>query len=139
MELYMRKTPGTYSLICCSQDDLESLKGLKADVSYKVKIKEQRNYKLLKKYFALMRFAFDHQDKYTSIDAMRAEIIMRTGRFVAHHHLSGKVSYTAASISFDKMEEGEFRKLCSDSIDVILEHFCLNMTDEALWQVIEFD
>lgn len=96
------------------------------------KVRKARNYQFHKKYFALLHFAFDNQEKYDTFEAFRAEVIMRAGWYQEHHHITGAISYSPKSIAFDKMDELEFGKLYQKSIDVILEHFLQGMTEPAL-------
>lgn len=136
MEMFMVKNLG--KLYPADQSEAEKMNGIQSDKILKVKVTNTRNYQNHKRFFALMKIVFENQDKYPSLEQMRKEIIMRTGRYVAHHHLTGAVSYSAESIAFDKMDESEFNQLFSDTIDVALKYFCKNMTEEQLWEVARF-
>lgn len=91
-----------------------------------------------RRFFVFIRFVFDHQDIYNSMDSLRREIIRQTGRCDAHHHLDGSITWVNHSIQFGKMGENEFRMLFSDCINVVLKYFCKNMTEDELWTVAGF-
>ena len=101
--------------------------------------KGTRSIALHRRYFAMLKEVHQHQEKYQDFNAMRKEVVMLTGRFTAHHHVrTNHISYQAASISFAAMDNNEFRLLVSQSIDVCLEHFATNMSDEQLWNLAGF-
>jgi len=135
MEIYLEKSNG--GIRAADEFEREKLKKLR-NGHYKVEIKQARNYKFHKKYFALLNYVLENQDKYTSLEPLRREIIMKTGRYEAHHHVHGGVSYYPQSISFAKMSEEEFKDLVSDSINVILRDFCTQIRDDQLWHIAGF-
>ena len=136
MECYLVKQNGR--LYPADQSEAEKLNGIEPNKPIKCKLSNLRNYENHKRFFALMNLVFENQDKYESLDVMRKEIIMRTGRYISHHHLNGAISYHPQSISFDSMQEDEFKQLFSDAINVCLKHFCTNMTEQQLWEVASY-
>ena len=83
----------------------EYLRRIKKESPLLVKITKPRNVGFHRKFFALMDIGFENQEKYDTLEAFRKEVVMRAGWFVEHHHLTGKISYEAKSISFAKMDE----------------------------------
>ena len=136
MIIYMKRAGK--SLAPVDGNELDKLTKVRADNVYKVDVKIARDYTRHKRFFAFLKIIFENQDKYSSFNSFRHELTMRTGRFTAHHHISGAISYSPKSIAFDKMSEEEFTDLCSDSIDVALEHFCSNLDNEILWNIARF-
>jgi len=121
-DLWMRK-----NLNQCLEpaDDMASeyLRNVKIGEMYLVNIRKPRNLQFHRKFMALIKIAWDNQERYDAFEAVRKEVTMRAGFFTEHHHLTGRVSYEAKSISFAAMDELQFTELYSKSIDVILQHF----------------
>lgn len=138
---WVRKT-ASQSLAATDDEGREYLKGLALGEPVMVTVKKPRNGKFHRKYFALLGVAFENQDKYEDREAFRAEVIMRAGYWVEHVHVSGKVSYTAKSISFASMDELEFSELYRKSVDVIINYFMPGMEpgelDRAVNEVLNF-
>jgi hypothetical protein len=129
--LHLYKHPGGV-LKAADADSAEYVKKLTEGEVIESKVRRARNYQFHKKFFALLAFAFDNQEKYDTPEAFRAEVTMRAGWYQEHHHLSGAISYSPKSIAFDKMDELEFGRLYQAVIDVILKHFLHGMTEPAL-------
>ena len=83
-----------------------------------------RNYRFHRKWFALVKFAYEHwqpshlQDAKwkdvipeKSFDRFRKDLIIMTGRYDAVYRVDGSVRIEAKSISFASMDEEEFQKL----------------------------
>ena len=135
-DLWMRK-----NLNQCLEpaDDMASeyLRNVKIGEMYLVNIRKPRNLQFHRKFMALIKIAWDNQERYDVFEAVRKEVTMRAGFFVEHVHISGKVSYEAKSIAFAAMDELEFADLYSKAIDVILKHFMPGTDPEALEQAVE--
>lgn len=129
--LYIYKHPSG-SLVAADEASAEYVKKLTVGEVISARIKKERNYQFHKKFFALINYAFDNQEKYDTPEAFRAEVTMRAGWYQEHHHITGAISYSPKSIAFDNMDELEFGKLYQRVIDVILKHFLPGMTQPAL-------
>ena len=91
-----------------------------------------RNYKFLKKYFALLNIGFDNwipgeiNSKYgtpeKNFDQFRDDCTIKAGYFYVVVRLDGSIRIKPKSISFAKMEEDEFSELYSKTIDVLLKY-----------------
>jgi len=94
--------------------------------------KKVRNYRFLKKYFALLNIAFDNWEpgeinsKYgvpeKNFERFRADVTILAGYFDTTVRLDGSVRVEPKSISFAQMDEEEFEKLYNKTIDVLLKH-----------------
>lgn len=104
-----------------------------------------RNYRFHKKWFALVKFAFDHWKPSSledsrwkdvvpekSFDRFRKDLIILCGMFNAVYRIDGSVRIEAKSISFAKMDEEEFKELWNITSKVILEHVLTNYTKDDL-------
>jgi len=104
-----------------------------------------RNYKFHKKWFALVKFAYDHWKPSNledarwknvvpekSFDRFRKDIIIMAGRYIAVYRVDGSVRIEAQSIAFANMDEEEFGKLYDKTANVILEKILTTYTAEEL-------
>lgn len=108
-----------------------------------------RNVRFHRKYFALLNTIFDAGgcDHYQNLEAMRAAMIIHSGRFelVAIRKPDGKTitAIERHSISFAKMEELEFSRLYSETLDIglkmIPKHWSREDLDNAVAAILEFD
>lgn len=116
--------------------------GVKAD------FKRVRNYRFLKKYFALLTLAFDHwapgevSSKYgvpeKNFDRFRADVTILAGYYETTIRLDGSTRIEPKSISFAKMGEDEFSALYSNTIDVLIKHvYGQNWTPEQIDETVK--
>jgi hypothetical protein len=109
-----------------------------------------RNYRFHKKWFALIKFAYEHWEPKNfqdakwkdvipekSFDRFRKDIIIMSGRFNAVYRVDGSVRIEHQSISFAKMNEEEFKELWSATTTVILERVLTTYTSDDLQQVVK--
>jgi hypothetical protein len=136
VEVVLQKVNDVFVPSC--DHDAEKLEVIKNGEYINCKTKKQRNGAYHRKYFALLNHVFHNQEKYDAFEAFRAEVTMRAGYFEEHKHLSGQVSYSPKSISFEKMDEIEFRDLFSKTIDVIINHFMRNATPDEIMNVVGY-
>lgn len=135
MKIYLKKH--YYSLVPCDDESLEALKKLKADKTYYLDVKVARNYLFHRKFFSLLKYGFDNQDRYDDFTSFRYEVIMRAGFYKTHITIKGKTLFIPDSIAFDKMPAEEFEKLYDKAIDVILKHF-IDDTKEHVEEVLSY-
>lgn len=112
--------------------------------------KRVRNYAFLQKWFCLARFAFDHWEpkelqspRYRgvvpekSFSGFRKDLIILSGYYDAYYRVNGDVRIEAKSISFENMEQAEFERLYSATIDAVLKHVLTHYTRDDLDEVVE--
>ena len=121
MEIIFQKQNDYF--IPCPGLDAEKLENVKNGEYVRCKTTKARNGAFHRKYFGLLHFVFDNQDKYDVFEAFRAEVTMKAGYYHEHQHINGHVSYMPKSIQFSKMDEVEFRDLVNKTIDVIMRDF----------------
>lgn len=126
----------------------------------KAKISKPRNMAFHRKYFALMKYAFEHwnlpeislQGRPISKDndiyyyngqkieknykTFRKNIQILAGFGDPIFTLNGDVRFESKSISFGSMEADDFDKLYNSVINVILKHVLKNYTKDDLDQVV---
>lgn len=113
------------------------LKRLKIGDDCLVKVTKPRNIQFHRKFFALLNYAFENQERYEDFEAFRKEVTMRAGWWEEHVHVTGQVSYTAKSIAFANMDELQFDELYRKAITAIIEHFLVGMDPEELDRAVE--
>jgi len=106
-----------------------------------------RNYRFHKKWFSLVKFAFDnwtppeikHRGSFVQkdFDNFRGNIIILTGHNKTVFNLDGSFEVKPKSISFAKMNEKEFDVLYSKTKVVILDNILINYTKEDFEEVIK--
>lgn len=116
--------------------------------------KRVRNYKFHKKYFALVKFAFDQWEPKDGLtyqgqpvmknkDRFRKDVAILAGFFESTVNLKGEVRLEAKSISFAQMDEIEFEALYNATINVILSRVLTRFSradiDEVVEKLLRFD
>lgn len=119
MKIFVKKTIS--GLVPCSRTEFDKLQEAKLKLGefYEVEIKKKRNILFHRKYFALINICFDNQEIFESADELRYYIIMKAG-FVKPIKTPTGIMYMPISINFASMDEIEFEKLYSASIDVVI-------------------
>lgn len=128
MKLYVQKQLNG-SLIPCHNSDWEKAKKLKPNNEYLVEIKQPRNIKFHRKFFALINMLFDNQEQYKNIERLRKDLIIEAGYYDEWADLNGVIQREAKSISFAQMNEAEFSDLYNRVIDVIVQYFHFDKQD----------
>lgn len=124
-------------LVPMDDSDYDNKRKLTIGKVYKVTIKLPRNYELHKKYFALIKCAWEFQLE-RSVEHFKNDMdIFRKTLEIAAGHCD--IAYSikrkewieqAKSISFDKMDEFEFRDLYERVKDVLYKHFLSHVSQE---------
>lgn len=121
------------SLLPADDEQADLLSKIPAAALVRVTVARVRNGKFLRKYFALLKFAFDmwtelqpkreHRGQLvvTSFDRFRDEVTILAGHYEAVFSVSGELRLQAKSVSFAKMSEEDFEKFYSHVIDVLLQ------------------
>jgi len=85
--------------------------------------KAVRNYEFHKKYFGMLKMAFENQEDYPSLEKLREAAQIAAGYYEVIYMLDGRRGLKSQSIAFDSMNQEEFEKLYSAVLNVILAHF----------------
>jgi len=100
--------------------DADKLRKINRGVDLEIEIKQPRNYKFLKKFFALINMVYENQDIYINIDHLRKDLTIEAGFYEEHADFNGEIIRTAKSISFAKMTEAEFSDLYGKFCDTVI-------------------
>lgn len=95
--------------------DVDDRHKLAIGQKYWCEIRRARNYEFHKKFFALVRLAYDNlpeglEKRYPSPETLRDDLLIRCGYTERVNSRQGMVD-VAASIAFDKMGQDEFERL----------------------------
>lgn len=130
-EIHLKKI-ATGALLPADPESAEWISKMKIGQIIHADFKKSRNYRFLKKYFALLNIGFDNwtpgevSSKYgtpeKNFDRFRADCTILAGYFETYIRLDGSVRIEPKSISFSSMSEEEFEKLYSSTIDVLIKH-----------------
>ena len=151
MELFLNKVNG--GLVPAYQSDREQLDTLKSGALLECKLTKKRNSQFHRKYMALLNIGFEcfepveaeHKGNPVQkhFDRFRKDVIIATGRYDLVGRIDGTAKAEAHSMSFSKMDDVEFEKLYSDTINVLLQRVMKNHTADSIdhWvnQILNFD
>ena len=116
--------------------DYEKLKKIKVGDLLECEIRKPRNYKLHKKFFAMLNLVFQNQERYDNIDDLRHDLTIVSGYYTERVNIQGEPVKIANSISFAKMTETEFSNLYDSFLTQVQKyfHFDKEMVNENLEQ-----
>lgn len=139
MKIYLRKIAYVGgSLMPDTPEDAEFVSKLKLGEIVAAEVTRPRNYKFLRKYMALIRYAYDNRDgsEEYSIGAFRKSVEMQAGHFEPVK-AGGYLFKIPKSISFAEMTEEDFDKLYSKVIDVLIKRFMKGYTKADMERCVE--
>lgn len=120
MKLYVIKTQT--GLKPCYDSDMLSYAKIPLGETFGIEYKKPRNYEFHKKYFALLKLAFENQQDYRNLNDMRRDLIITAGYYdEVVNKVTGEVYKLANSISFTAMDNNEFSELYEKTKDVITQ------------------
>jgi hypothetical protein len=110
-------------------------KGKPGDIYYVEvkKYKDQRNAKLLQKYWVMLQVIVDNQENYRTKEDLHHDIKWALDiTVVKQNMLTGEMIKEVGSVAFDKMENDDFNKFYSDAITLIVERVLIGTDPEEL-------
>jgi len=142
VEVFLTKRPdGT--LAPNTEDDVWQLGKIKVGQPVRVTLKRVRNYEFHRKYFALMKFAYDHWEQphnevaVKDFDRFRKDIIILAGYYEQTLRLDGTTRVEAKSIAFHNMDEDEFEKLYNASVEVIRRYIFNDIDPDEMGYMLD--
>lgn len=111
-----------------------------------VTVSRMRNYQFFKKWWALVKLAFDHWDACEfkndhgavkpCFDRFRKDVTIMAGLYEQSIRLDGSVRVEAASLAWGSMTEEAFTDLYERTVDVLLKKVLLTYSREDLDDVV---
>lgn len=139
-EMYFKKSGQILIPEFISQEDFKELPN---NTVFKVVISQPRNYKLHKKFFSMVKCAYDLWEPNgvegvaKSFDNFRSELTILCGHYETVFSVHGSsFKLIPKSISFAKMDEQTFKNLYSTAIDIILKNVLKNYTKDDFEEVV---
>ena len=111
-------------------DDYDYEESKKIAVGKVVKATKLRNYKHLKKSFALLKVGFDNQEAFDSFDVYRKVMTIRAGYYDTVQNTK-KDGFTPIpkSISFEKMNQEDFNNWYDDTMKVVSQDLGITVAE----------
>lgn len=130
MELYVVKTINNL-LKPAFDEDLANFKKLPKDGYFEIKYTAKRNIKFHRKFFALIKLAYENQSDYRLTEDLRRDLIITSGHYEeVVNKITGEVYKIAKSLQFSKMDETEFSQVYEDVKEVVIKW--LGIDNESL-------
>lgn len=118
MKLLVKKTNS--GLKPMYDSDYEIYSKIPLGEEFEIDYKKSRNLKFHKKFFALIKLAFENQEQYRLLDELREDLTIQAGYYYEHtNFITGEIKTRAKSISFANMEELDFSNLYESVKNVI--------------------
>lgn len=130
MKIYLKKHLN--ALHPTDEESAEYLKGVKPGVVVSCEMKRPRNYENHKRYFSLLKLAFENQEKFKSIDQLKEAIKFELGHTELIRKFDGSFIEKAKSINFASMNEAKFQQYFSMSINIIIKYVLPDIGYEEL-------
>ena len=101
-------------------------------------IKKNRNPRNHKRFFAFVKQAFDMQEFYEEIEVFRKVLQLKAGFFDLVISEKGKNVYLPKSISWDELDEIEFRELFNRVVNAFIRDFGDKLNDIQINSILEY-
>lgn len=108
------------SLVAVDEHAQEAIGRLGAEADIYVWLKQARNPKHHRKFFALVNTIFKAQSKYPTQESLLTAIKIAVGHVDTFVGADGKVYYVVRSLSFDAMDQAEFDRFYEAVIDIVV-------------------
>jgi len=133
MLLNLKKT--MQGFIPCDEESVKTFNKLNEGVDIFVEFKPRRNYRLHKKYFALLNAVIINQQHYKTVDNLHEVVKFKAGYYETIIPLEGDPFLKTKSISFHSMDNMEFESFYNVALDE-----CIALVgDEAIEEIIRFN
>lgn len=117
MEIYLvKKLNGSF--VPAHDSDYQNAKKIKLGEPFRFDIKQPRNQKFHRKFFALINLVFENQEIFANREDLRKFLTMKAGYYKRIETTSGEM-ILPKSVSFAKMDGIEFAELYDRVLDVI--------------------
>ena len=134
MKILVTKTPS--GLKPTYDSDYEIYSKIALGETFEIEYTKKRNIRFHRKFFALMKLAFENQQDYLSLERMRKRLIEVAGYYDEYRDpLTKELVKEVHSISFASMTQYEFENLYSSVKYVIVQW--IGVTDENIEEEIE--
>lgn len=104
-----------------------------------VEIKQSRNIKHHRMFWALMTIVHDNMDhgRYPTVEDLTAAVKISAGLRTRIELPNGEIGFIPGSIAFNKMDQTAFSAFYSRVCDLIVKHFLPGVSSDALREEVE--
>jgi hypothetical protein len=138
MKLFAVKVGGS---LVPEPESVEDFEKIGAGEIVEIEIKKRRNIRFHRKFFALLKVAFDNQDTYSNPEHFRKAVLLESGHYEMVK-IGEKIVFDVSSISFARCDEFKFSQIYDKALDIIIEKYCKGSTaeeiNEAVARVMDF-
>ena len=131
MKILVEKTLQGYIPAFGSDHEVRKKDKHKIGEKYWIEIKQSRNYLYHKKYFAMLKMAFNNQEKYQNEEHFRKLAQMKAGYYEEIKTDKGIV-YMPISISYDSLDNIAFGELYNKVHEVLWNDYFSHLSNEDL-------
>jgi hypothetical protein len=146
LKIHLVKTQA--GMVAADHETEEYLKKIGLGEMIGGEFKKTRNYRFLKKWFALLNIGYDnwqapevesvHGVPVKNFERFRGDICILCGFYHQTIRLNGEVRIEPKSVSFGRMTEDEFSDLYSKTITVLIENVWRgSLTEEEVNQMVD--
>lgn len=121
MKVFLKKKLGSF--IPADEDAQEAIKKIKNGEVVRVELRRPRSHAQHNLAMAVLKLAFDNQEKYERFEDLMVEVKLKCGHYKEHLTTKGKIIYVPKSIAFESMKQDDFNVFFERMVDVILKHF----------------
>jgi hypothetical protein len=119
---------GQYEVAPESEDDFGNVA---VGEVVRVKMDMPRNLGFHRKFFVLLKVAFDNQDRFDNFDIFRRAVLVESG-YCSLVKVEDRIIFLADSISFANCDELKFRAIYDKVLDVLCEKYCHGVSQEEM-------
>lgn len=102
------------------ESDHDAFKKMPINETFEIEYVKGRNVMFHRKFFALLKMAFENQIDYRTMEDLRRDLIITSGYYDEQiNKITGECYKTAKSISFSSMDDLEFNELYNAVKNVI--------------------
>lgn len=145
-------TKSSHGLLPADAESRAWYEKLRAGVTVAATMRVPRNIRFHRKYFAMLNVAYENWDKpeietpygkaTCTISKFRRDVTILAGYGEPVCNVKGEWRMEAKSIAFGRMDEAEFDRLYQDTLNIVLERFLPEWSEEtmqnAINQMLEF-
>lgn len=91
-----------------------------------------------KRFFAFLNLAFDCQEHFTTLEAFRKWLIIKSGHAQIIQGPDGTIYFNPDSIAWDKMDEIKFKTVINDCVQAFIDTFGDKLPEDRLNEIVRF-
>lgn len=134
---------GMSALVGATDEDVEKINQLSMDETFTTEVRKMRNSKYHRKYFALLQALLDNMPddvkerrNVNTIEGLLIDLKLLLGHYELRVTQEGNAVFIPKSISFAAMDQLEFQKFYSRTIDIALQYYLIGSDNDAIERMV---